>query len=147
MFLPEPTEPAEILLVEDDPALSRALTTVLKRAGYQVALATHGRAAMDFVTKKRVSLVISDIFMPDGDGIELLNFLRRLTPHPPVVTMSGGGEGRVGNMLKVAGALGAARILAKPFSPGQLLSLVHELIGPPPAKSAPPAGLPGPAVP
>jgi CheY-like chemotaxis protein len=145
MFLPESNLPAEILLVEDDPALVRALSAVLRRSGYEVAVATHGRAAMDFLTKQRVSLVISDIFMPDGDGIELLNFLRRLTPHPPVITMSGGSESGVGNMLKVAGALGAARILAKPFSPGQLLSLVQELIGPPPARSAPPAGLPSPA--
>jgi len=147
MFLPEPNEPAEILLVEDDAALARALRIVLRRAGYQVALATHGQAAMDFLAKQRVTLVVSDIFMPDGDGIELLNFLRRLTPHPPVIAMSGGGEIGVGNMLGVAGALGAARVLAKPFSPGQLLSLVLELIGPPLVRPGSPAGLAGPAVP
>jgi CheY-like chemotaxis protein len=130
MFLPETNLPAEILLVEDDAALARALEAVLRRDGYPVVLATNGRAAMDCITKHRVALVISDIFMPDGDGLELLNFLRRLTPHPPLVAMSGAGDGRVGNMLKVAGALGAARILAKPFSPSQLLTLVRELIGP-----------------
>jgi len=133
MFLPEPSQTAEILLVEDDPALARALETVLKREGYPVVVAAHGRAAMDVVSQRRVALVISDIFMPEGDGLELLNFLRRLTPHPPLVAMSGAGDGRVGNMLKVAGALGAARILPKPFAPSQLLALVQELIGPPAA--------------
>ena len=135
MLLPEPSLPAEILLVEDDPALARALETVLRRDGYPVVVAANGRVAMDVVTKRRVALVISDIFMPDGDGLELLNFLRRLTPHPPLVAMSGAGDGRVGNMLQVAGALGAARILAKPFSPSQMLALVRELIGPPAAKA------------
>jgi len=131
MFLPEANQPAEILLVEDDPMLARSLEAVLRRDGYPVVLAASGRAAMDLITKRRVALVISDIFMPEGDGLELLNFLRRLTPHPPLVAMSGAGDGRIGNMLKVAGALGAARILAKPFSPTQLLALVRELIGAP----------------
>jgi DNA-binding response OmpR family regulator len=135
MFLPEPSQIPEILLVEDDPSLARSLAAVLTRYGYPVVVAAHGRAAMDVIARRRVALVISDIFMPEGDGLELLNFIRRLTPHPPLVAMSGAGDGRVGNMLKVAGALGAARILAKPFAPSQLLALVRELIGPPPAAS------------
>jgi CheY-like chemotaxis protein len=131
MFLPELDLPAEILLVEDDPALARALEVVLQRDGYQVVHAPHGRAAINIIARHRVVLVISDIFMPGGDGLELLNFLRRITPAPPIVAMSGVADGRLGNMLKVAGALGAARILAKPFAPSQLLGLVRELIGPP----------------
>lgn len=133
MFLPEPSQVPEILLVEDDPSLARALATVLRRDGYPVVVAAHGRAAMDVIARRRVALVVSDIFMPEGDGLELLNFIRRLTPHPPLVAMSGAGDGRVGNMLKMAGALGAARILAKPFAPAQLVALVRELIGPPAA--------------
>src|SRR5688572_28048639 len=113
MFLPEPDLPAEVLLVEDDPALSRALEAVLRRDGYSVVLATNGRAAMDVIARHRVVLVISDIFIPEGDGLELLNFLRQLKPRPPIVAMSGAGTGRLGNILEVAGALGAARILPK----------------------------------
>jgi len=131
MFLPEPDLPAEVLLVEDDRALSRALEAVLRRDGYPVVVATNGRAAMDAIARHRIVLVISDIFMPEGDGLELLNFLRLLNPRPPIVAMSGAGSGRLGNMLEIAGALGAARILPKPFAPSQLLALVRELIGPP----------------
>lgn len=131
MFLPEPDLPAEILLVEDDSALARSLEAVLRRDGYQVVLAPNGRVAMDAIARHPVVLVISDVFMPEGDGLELLNFLRRLKPRPPIVAMSGAGPGRIGNVLKMAGALGAARVLAKPFTPSQLIGLVRELIGPP----------------
>ena len=131
MFLPEPALPAEILLVEDDPALARSLEVVLRRDGYQVVHAPHGRAAINIIARHRVVLVISDIFMPGGDGLELLNFLRRIKPRPPIMAMSGAGDSRLGNMLKIAGDLGAARILAKPFAPSQLIGLVRELIGPP----------------
>src|SRR5687767_9967816 len=95
MFLPEPDQPAEILLVEDDPALARSLEVVLQRDGYQVVHAPHARAAINLIIRHRVVLVISDIFMPGGDGLELLNFLRRITPCPPIMAMSGAGEGRL----------------------------------------------------
>jgi DNA-binding NtrC family response regulator len=131
MFLPEPDLPAEVLVVDDDCALSRALEAVLRRDGYPVVIATNSRAAMDAIARHRIVLVISDIFMPEGDGLELLNFLRQLNPRPPIVAMSGAGVGRLGNILEIAGALGAARILPKPFAPSQLLGLVRELIGPP----------------
>lgn len=129
----ESTPPAQILLVEDDVALSRTLAEYLRRHGYTVELAHQGREAMRLLAKQRVALVISDIFMPDGDGIELLSLLRRCTPTPAVLAMSGAGMGRVEGMLKMASVLGATRTLAKPFNPAQLLRLVHDLIGPPPA--------------
>ena len=136
---------SSILLVEDDVSLGRTLAELLRRQGYEVSVVAHGRAAMDFLSKQQVALVISDIFMPEGDGIELLNFLRRITPQPPVMAMSGAGALRVNSMLKMAGVLGAARTLAKPFQTVQLLGLVRELIGLP--VSAPPASPAGPAAP
>jgi DNA-binding NtrC family response regulator len=121
--------PASILLVEDDVGLGRALAEVLRRHGYDVSVAENGRTAMEFLSRQRVALVISDIFMPEADGIELLGFLRRLTPPTPLVAMSGAGVQRV-SMLRVAGALGATRTLPKPFDLAQFLGLVRELIGP-----------------
>ena len=140
MFLPENEPRTEVLLVDDDVPLARAMGELLRRYGYTVALVHHGRDAMDFVTRHRVALVISDIFMPEADGLELLGLLRRCVPCPPFVAMSGAGSYRINDMLKTAAMLGAARTLAKPFEPVQLFRLVEELIGPP-------AGLTGPAVP
>ncbi len=120
---------ASILLVEDDVSLGKALAEMLRRQGYEVNVVHHGRAAMDFLARRRVALIISDIFMPEGDGIELLNFLRRITPQPLVMAMSGSGALRVNSMLKMAGVLGAARTLSKPFNTVEFLGLVRELIG------------------
>jgi len=139
-------KPAEVLLVDDDVQLASTLAELLRRHGYVVTLAHHGRAAMDYVTRHRVALVISDIFMPEADGLELLNLMRRLTPRPPVLAMSGTTDNRLASMLKVAKGLGAVRTIAKPFESAQLLRMVQELIGPP-ASAAAPAGLPGPAAP
>jgi DNA-binding response OmpR family regulator len=130
--------PASILLVEDDVSLGKALAEMLRRHGYEVNVVHNGRAAMDFLARRRVALIISDIFMPEGDGIELLNFLRRITPQPLVMAMSGSGALRVNSMLKMAGVLGAARTLSKPFEMVQFLGMVRELIGLPAAVPPPP---------
>jgi FixJ family two-component response regulator len=80
--------------------------------------------------------VISDIFMPEADGLELLGLLRRCVPCPPLVAMSGSGSYRVNGMLKAAKMLGAVRTLAKPFETTQMIRLVQELIGPPASVTA-----------
>lgn len=123
----------DILLVDDDESLARTLADLLRRHGYRVMLAHQGREAMKLLKRGQVSLVISDIFMPDCDGIELLNQLRRLTPTTPLLAMSGANSVRVTGMLEVAAALGAVRTIAKPFASAALIALVEELIGPPAA--------------
>lgn len=130
MPAPESGAPLRILLVDDDKQLAGGLADYLRRQGYEVLLAHQGRDAMNLLARQRVALVISDIFMPEGDGIELLSLVRRCTPAPAVVAMSGGGLGQIGGMLRIASVLGATRTLAKPFHPTHLLRLVQELIGP-----------------
>ena len=130
MSAPEPRLVPKILLVDDDRQLADGLAEYLQRHGYEVLQAHQGRDAMNLLARQRVARVISDIFMPEGDGIELLSLLRRCTPAPAVVAMSGGGLGQIGGMLRIASVLGATRTLAKPFHPAHLLRLVQELIGP-----------------
>jgi DNA-binding response OmpR family regulator len=130
MSAPELRLVPKILLVDDDRQLADGLAEYLQRHGYEVLQAHQGRDAMNLLARQRVALVISDIFMPEGDGIELLSLLRRYTPAPAVVAMSGGGLGQIGGMLRIASVLGATRTLAKPFHPAHLLRLVEELIGP-----------------
>jgi CheY-like chemotaxis protein len=132
----EPSIRTDILLVDDDVALALTLADLLRRHGYRVMLAHQGREAMKLLKRGQVSLVISDIFMPDCDGIELLNHLRGLTPSTPLVAMSGSSNTRVGGMLQVAAALGAVRTLVKPFEAAALIGLVKELIGLPAGASA-----------
>lgn len=130
-----PVQP-KVLLVDDDGMLAEGVAELLQRHGYEVQVAREGRKAMDLLSRHRFALVISDIFMPEVDGIELLGLLRRCTPSPAVIAMSGSGVGRVECMLKMASVLGASRTLGKPFQPAHLIRLVQELIGPGVARSA-----------
>ncbi|AOS43349.1 Alkaline phosphatase synthesis transcriptional regulatory protein PhoP [Lacunisphaera limnophila] len=120
---------SRILLVEDDAMLARTLVELLQRSDYEVALAKQGREAIERLAREPFALVISDIFMPDSDGLELLDHIRRLPMRPPVLAMSGSSTARIGGMLKVAVALGATRTLSKPFTPAEFLSTVGQLVG------------------
>lgn len=135
--------PAAILLVDDDALLADTLAEFLRRHGYQTVPFYGGRAAMQHLASHPVALVISDLFMPDCDGIELIESMRRLADPPLLIAMSGSGDIRMQGMLKIAGMLGATRTLPKPFDAMELLSLVGELIGPP-VSEPPPAALPDP---
>lgn len=121
----------KILIVDDDVELARSLAGLLRRHGYEAALAHQGSDAMVQLAHARIALVISDIFMPDGDGIELLGFLKRINPTTPIVAMSGKGVTRVDGVLRMAAALGATTTLSKPFTSDELLDVVRELIGSP----------------
>jgi CheY-like chemotaxis protein len=73
-------------------------------------------------------LVITDIFMPEGDGFEMLNELRGREPKVPVIAMSGGGVQDGLDVLAIAGRLGATKVLYKPFARRQLLDAIAEAL-------------------
>jgi len=114
-----------ILVIDDDPELLDVLSHVLSQAGYQVATAADGRQASALYRSHTPDIVITDIYMPDRDGLEALMELRRDFPRVKVIAMSGGISNQ--EMLQVASALGASRTLAKPFEPAELLSAVAQL--------------------
>ena len=114
-----------ILLIDDDPDLLEVLSRVLSQAGYQVATAADGRQASVLFRASVPEIVITDIYMPDKDGLETLMELRRDFPRVKVIAMSGGISTQ--QMLQVASALGASRTLTKPFESAELLKVVAQL--------------------
>ena len=78
-----------MLLADDDPALRRMLTRLLKRGGFDVVDVDSGRDAFAELSKRRFDVILSDIHMPGGDGLELLRSVRRLDLDVPVILMSG----------------------------------------------------------
>ena len=128
--------PPTVLLIDDDQSLRSVLRRGLERAGYEVREAGEGGAALKLLASAAADLVITDLVMPDMEGIALILSLRKSHPRLPVIAMSGGGRMGPDSYLKIAGACGAARILTKPFDLAELVGLVQELIGPPPPTSA-----------
>lgn len=102
---------------------------ILKKIGCRVSSAFNGVAAMDAIRSRAPHLVILDIFMPEKDGLEVLVELRRLSPALPVLVISGKQHLLSGSSMSLATQLGASDILAKPFTPKELLNHVTRLAG------------------
>jgi two-component system chemotaxis response regulator CheY len=116
-----------ILVVDDDKEVLNFVSSVLKNAGYEVIEARDGDEALKFIRAGGIDLLITDLMMPETDGLELLTQLRSRRTLK-IIAMSGGGVTRQNN-LKTARLLGAAYTLAKPFSGEDLLAAVREVAG------------------
>ncbi len=117
-----------ILIIEDDDLVRDYLAEVLQRADYQVHTAADGQAGVDLCRTQPMDLVITDILMPEKDGIETILDLRRDNPGLKVMAISGGGRSGPDSYLNSARLLGADLTMKKPFSNQELLSAVAELL-------------------
>ena len=118
--------PGKILIVDDDEAQRGFLAVLLKMNGYEVTLAQDGRQAIERVKTDCPDLIISDIDMPDIDGIKMVKLLRGLPEcnHIPILTLSGYGSGN----LKLAVSAGANQALRKPVEIDSLIGTIHSLL-------------------
>jgi CheY-like chemotaxis protein len=116
-----------ILVVDDNAGVRTAARALLEAAGFQVVEAESGAAALRVLRSERADVVLTDIFMPDTDGIELLYQLRRESPDLPIVAMSGGGK----DVLAVARSFGAAGIVQKPLTRRKLVGAIRRAVGAP----------------
>ncbi len=119
---------AKILVVDDDAALRNLLVRMLKRAGYEVEEAADGRQAVRAYRASPADLVLTDMFMPEMDGMEAIMMLRREFPDVRIVVMSGGAYIGTPDILEMAEQLGAARTLAKPVASADLLRTVEAVL-------------------
>jgi DNA-binding NtrC family response regulator len=119
---------ADVLIIDDDRQIRRLLRRICQRAGHAVREAENGRCGVELFQQQRPHLVITDILMPEMEGIETIMALRRNGPRVPIIAISGGDDPVY---LQAASKLGATAELKKPFSPEQLLSLVEGLLSPP----------------
>jgi len=120
---------ARILIIDDDENARYAVRAILENAGHEVSEAENGAVGLRMQAAHRFDLVISDVIMPEQDGIETVLQLSKDYPSLPVIVISGGGADRFLGYLETAEALGATRILAKPFLPADLLGHVEACIG------------------
>jgi CheY-like chemotaxis protein len=117
-----------VLLIEDNKDLRELLQFVLEGAGHSVSVAIDGEAGLRAQQAHPADIVVTDIFMPNQDGLETIAHLRRDHPGVKVVAMSGGGSRVKGEgTLLTAREIGAHIVLAKPFENDELLAAVHQL--------------------
>ena len=120
-----------ILIADDDDQVRMLLKRVLVKAGYEVAEARNGNEALRIFRTKPVTLLITDLIMPDKEGIETIQEFRRSNSPVKIIAMSGGGRLDQNMYLSMAKKIGADRVLSKPFMPQDLLTVVKELAGVP----------------
>ena len=116
---------ADILVIDDDAQMRRLMARILGAAGHVVIEAADGRAGLNLFRAARPGLVITDILMPEQEGIETIRIIAREAPDIPILAISGSpGPG----FLRMATSLGARAKLPKPFGAGELLAAVAELL-------------------
>ena len=117
-----------ILVIEDTENMLRMMSDLLSRSGYNVISAVDGVQGVNSYRTSKPDLVITDIIMPDKEGLEVIMELVRETPRPKIIAMSGGGMMEPRTYLSLAEKLGADAVLEKPFRPAELLSLIEKVL-------------------
>jgi len=119
-----------ILVIDDDEQFLGMMDTMLKLGGYEVLVARDGREGIRICEKTHLDLVITDVIMPEMDGLEVIMELKRRFSGVKIVAVSGvGGRNGPGRYLEIATFFGAHSTLTKPFSQEKLLKTVKELVG------------------
>ncbi len=119
---------ANILVVDDDPDVVAFLANTLKLDGHETFIAGNGEKALETLREKPVDVVVTDIFMPEMDGLDEIIAITKDYPNVKIVAISGGGETVEIDLLSYAKDLGASKILHKPFSPRQLRDAVKAVL-------------------
>ena len=119
---------ARVLLIDDDPVLLGMMAQAFRAAGHDVRCAENGRKGLEALDGFQADLVVTDIVMPEMEGIGTLLQLKRRDHPPKVVAISGAGRLRTGDYLSWAEHLGADAVLAKPFRMSEIVQLSGRLI-------------------
>jgi DNA-binding response OmpR family regulator len=115
----------DILIVEDDKVTAEGIKSIFLAEGFGVDIAENGKIAFNWLSNKNYSIIISDLMMPEMDGLQFLNRLRSSGNEIPVIIVTA--YGNIENMLTVF-EMGAVEILEKPFDIDELIDLVKGLL-------------------
>ena len=119
----------KILIIDDEHHILLMLKKMLERNGFEVDLAANGNEGLDLFKRSPSDLVITDIIMPEKEGLETIREMRRLRSDLKIIAMSGGGKVSADNYLEIAKIFGASKVMEKPFSQQEMVSAVKELLG------------------
>ena len=117
-----------LLVVDDNEDMRQTMKRLLERLGYEVEIASNGARALEMQARVAADVLITDIFMPETDGLETINQFKASFPRVKIIAMSGGGASiRETDYLSTATVVGADAVLRKPFSKESLLEALQGL--------------------
>jgi CheY-like chemotaxis protein len=119
-----------ICVIDDDESVRQTVGRILRSAGYAVVDAKDGEAGLLAVERSHPIMIVTDIVMPNREGIETIREAKQRFPAIPIIAISGGGRLGPDGFLELARKLGADDCLAKPFRPVELLEKVARLLKP-----------------
>ena len=117
-----------VLLIDDEPTILLMMKKMIERAGYEVDLASNGEDGLVLLENYSFDLVITDIIMPEKEGLEIITELRKNYPGIKIIAISGGGRLSPEGYLESAEMLSADRIFKKPFARNELIGAIDELL-------------------
>lgn len=120
---------ARILIIDDEHQMVAMLITALESEGHLVVSAGNGNEGLDILAGSCFDIVITDIIMPECDGIEVLMSIKKMPNRPKIIAMSGGSPHLYrDNLLDISEKMNADAVLSKPFKPPQLFDIIKELL-------------------
>lgn len=117
-----------VVVIDDEAALRKALCDALEIGGFDAVGVPNGLAAFDEVKRRPTDVVVTDIFMPEQDGVEIIIRLRQEFPKLKILAISGGGTSKRFEFLDAAATFGADMTLHKPFQMKNFINLVRRLV-------------------
>ncbi|HDR89209.1 MAG TPA: response regulator [Bacteroidetes bacterium] len=120
---------AKILVIDDEPYILLMIKKMLEQVGHGVDLASNGKEGLELLLTRPFDLLITDIVMPEKEGLETIREVRKKYPGLKIIAISGGGRLDSSEYLEPARYFGAEKIIKKPFQKGELLNAVNELLG------------------
>jgi len=117
-----------ILIIDDDTAIRNMLKTAFTKKNYDVLEAANGLTALDIFRTEDIDVVITDLIMPDMEGIETIRELRKIKPDAKIIAFSGGGSLPPDGYLEIASSMGAQYTFQKPMNPQELNKAVEDLL-------------------
>jgi len=117
-----------ILVIDDEESVRTVLRQMLEKEGYEIEVAEDGAVGLKLLHEHLPDLIITDLFMPEKEGIETMIEVRKHFPQVKIIAISGGGRMGKLDLLPMAESFGAQRTLAKPFERQELLETVKEVL-------------------
>ncbi|QQG35494.1 MAG: response regulator [Micavibrio aeruginosavorus] len=122
------THVSKILVIDDDELIRMTCRNILKKMNYTVIEAENGVKGLEQFRKEAPQIVITDMLMPDKEGLETISEIRAKNAKVKIIAMSGGGATQNMNFLNLAKQIGADMVLSKPFKPEELMSAIKGVL-------------------